>query len=173
MPQKVILYIAQSLDGYIADPDGGIQWLPQNVGEKMGAFYEEFISNIDLILMGRKTYDQIITTLSPDAWPYPTRIDYKVWTSRKLPNQHSTDSDITLFLEQEKDKNIWLLGGGHFIHQWIEQDLIDEYIICIVPTILGQGIRLFPQANNSISLRLINVIHEDHTVLLHYKKKPF
>ncbi|MGL4677346.1 MAG: dihydrofolate reductase family protein [Brevinema sp.] len=173
MKAQVILYIAQSLDGYIADLDGGIQWLPQNMGEKMSQFYEEFINKIDIILMGRNTYDQIITELSPNTWPYPPRIDYFVWTSRPLVNQKNTDSDITLFLEQQKKKekkNIWILGGGHFVHQWIEKDLIDEYMICTAPIILGEGIKLFPQTKNSIPLTLTNLIQEDNMVLMHYKK---
>lgn len=88
--REVTLFIAMSLDGYIADENGGVDWLnaeaPEDPGEDL---YEAFIQNIDTILMGWKTYHQIVTELSPQEWPYPDQQTY-VFTHREMPSSEKT-----------------------------------------------------------------------------------
>ena len=87
--RKTTLFIAMSLDGYIAGPAGNIDWLQgQNPGADDMVSYQEFIKDIDTIIMGYNTYHQITTELSPEQWFYPDQISY-VFTHRELP---STDN---------------------------------------------------------------------------------
>ncbi len=166
--RKVILYIAQSLDGYIARADGNLDWLPQQISEKMNKFYSEFSQQVDTILMGRKTYDQIVTVLSPNQWPYPNKTSY-VWTSTKKDSLNNSvyfiDTDLVTFvkeLKQQEGENIWVLGGGSLITELIKNNLIDEYSITIVPVILGEGISLFPYDNkNTIFLEMKECFEEN------------
>lgn len=172
--RKVILYIAQSLDGYIANIDDNIDWLPQEMSTKFVEFYEKLLDRIDSVAMGRNTFEQITQKLSPDIWPYPTIKSY-VWTTKNLehPNCISTNEDISNFIQRfhhQQGKDLWIVGGAKFAQQWIEKDLIDEYIITIAPIILGDGISLFSKSYLPINLKLIDVIHEHKLVQLHYTK---
>ena len=173
--RKVILYIAQSLDGYIARTDGNLDWLPQEISGKMNKFYSEFSQQVDTILMGRKTYDQIVTVLSPNQWPYSNKISY-VWTSTKTESLydsvHFMDKDLVSFvkeLKQQEGKNIWVLGGGSLVAELIKNNLIDEYSIAIVPVILGEGIPLFPKDNkNTVFLKMNECFEENGMIQTRY-----
>ena len=70
MKRKVIIYISMSLDGYIADKNGSVDWLAEQSSTQYDYGYSAFLKTIDTILMGKKTYDQIITELSAHTWPY-------------------------------------------------------------------------------------------------------
>lgn len=173
--RKIILYIAQSLDGYIARTDGNLDWLPQQISKKMNRFYSEFSQQIDTILIGRKSYDQIVKVLSPNQWPYSNKTSY-VWTSTKTESLydsvHFMDTDLVSFvkeLKQQKGKNIWILGGGSLVAELIKNNLIDEYSITIVPVILGKGIPLFPQDNkNTIFLKMQECFEENGMIQTRY-----
>ncbi len=169
--RKVILYIAQSLDGYIAKKDGNLDWLPQEISEKMNKFYSDFSQQVDTVLMGRKTYDQIVNVLSPNQWAYPNKTSY-VWTSTKtesLENSvHFMDTDLVSFvkeLKEQEGKNIWVLGGGSFIAELVKNNLIDEYSITIVPVILGEGIPLFPKDNKNTIFLKMQVCFEENGMI--------
>jgi len=146
MGREVVLYIAMSLDGYIAREDGALDWLPQAGGEDFG--YGAFIEGVDTVVMGRTTFEQIINELSPDVWPYAGK-RCLVATSRK----HAPDGraefiggDITKAvgeIQNTPGKNIWLVGGSKLAAAFIRKDMIDAYIITVVPVILGGGIPLF------------------------------
>lgn len=83
--RKVSLFIAMSLDGYIADKKGGVDWLNgQDSGTETEDGYSTFIQDVDTVLMGWNTYHQIVTQLSPDQWVYPDQTSY-VFTHRQLP----------------------------------------------------------------------------------------
>lgn len=172
MKRKIILYIAQSLDGYIASADSTIDWLPQEMGDKLTNFYLDFMKRIDTVAMGRKTYDQITTVLSPDVWPYTNTRSY-IWTTRELshPDCQPTKESISVFAEKfhsENGKDLWLVGGSNFVKDWINLDLVDEYIITTVPIILGNGIPLFHPQQNKIKLELIDTIIENGLIQSHY-----
>ncbi len=162
--KKVILYIAMSLDGYIADKQGGVSWL---VGENMDiqpSSYDEFIKTIDTVIMGYNSYNQIANELSPDNWAYEGMMTY-VLTNRNMNSRKGiefTDESIVDLLSRIRtkaanaDKDIWLCGGSDLANQFIEKDLIDRYHITIIPTILGSGIRLFNKLDQPLLLKHIS-----------------
>ena len=160
--RKISLFIAISLDGYIADSKGSVDWLKgqSNDNENVDS-YSEFVKNIDTILMGWNTYHQIVTELSPKEWIYNDFTTYVI-----THNEH-TSSEKILFvnlnpvnlvkrLKEENGKDIWICGGANLVQQLVNEDLIDCYYITVVPTLLGSGIRLFGSAKHEIKLRLLN-----------------
>lgn len=153
--RKAALYIAMSLDGYIADKYGKVDWLGGHGGEESADTYSEFIKNVDTVVMGWNTYNQIITELSPKKWVYEQLTSYVI-THRALPSTYNikfvSDSPcgIVKRLKEENGKTIWICGGGNIIQPLIQGGLIDEYRISVIPTILGSGIRLFEELPNEI-----------------------
>ena len=140
--RQVILFIATSLDGYIARTDGGIDWLftDQDYG------YAAFSAGIDTVIMGRKTYEK---SLSFGGFPYTGKECY-VFT--RNPNRGSDDrvvfleddpAELVRRLRSTEGKNIWLVGGADLIRDFVLKDLIDTYVVSIHPIILGAGIPLF------------------------------
>lgn len=156
------LFIAMSLDGYIADCKGGVGWLEGqgNDHEDIDS-YSEFVKNIDTILMGWNTYHQVVTELSPKEWIYNDFTTYvithKVLTSsEKIQFKNINPVDLIKRLQEENGKGIWICGGADIVGQLINEDLIDCYHITIIPTLLGSGIRLFESAKQEIKLKLLN-----------------
>jgi len=140
--RPVILFIATSLDGYIARTDGGIDWLftDQDYG------YREFFSCVDTVVMGRKTY---ALSRSFGEYPYPGRAGYVFSRTRSGQQDDnvrfiSTDpAEFIAGLKSKPGKHIWLIGGSELIQHFVQADLIDEYVISVHPIILGSGIPLF------------------------------
>lgn len=159
--RKVTLYIAMSLDGYIADSNGKTDWLGGHNNEEENInTYSAFIKNIDSVVMGWNTYHQITTELSPDDWVYKELTSYVI-THRALPSTgdikfvHDSPCGVVKKLKTEQGKGIWICGGRNIIQPLIRDGLIDEYHIAVIPTILGSGIHLFGELANEIKLRLI------------------
>ena len=175
--KKIKLFIAMSLDGYIADDDGGVNWLMgQGKEDENVDSYAEFIKEIDTIIMGWNTYHQILTELSPDVWPYDDCITYVVTHKRQEPSKriqfvNEDLSDLVNRLKKEKGKDIWICGGANLVQQLIDQDLIDLYYITVIPTILGSGIRLFENGKKEIKLRLVKTQTYNGMVDLVYTKR--
>jgi dihydrofolate reductase len=140
--RKVILFIAQSLDGYIARPDGNIDWLftDQDYG------YREFFSRVDTVVMGRKTYE---VSQSFGEYPYAGKAGYVFSRSRSGQQDERVQfistgpAELIAGLKSKPGKNIWLVGGSEVIKDFLRNDLIDEYVISVHPVILGSGIPLF------------------------------
>lgn len=161
--RKVTLYIAMSLDGYIADSGGNIGWLngQDRDGENMDT-YSAFIKDIDTVVMGWNTYHQVATELSPHEWVYSALTSYVI-THRELPsaaNLKFVQDDpcrVVRRLKQESGRGIWICGGANIIHPLVQAGLIDEYYISIIPTLLGSGIRLWGEVNQEIELRLVRM----------------
>lgn len=160
--RKIVLYIAMSLDGYIADKSGGVDWLggdgsdPENYGS-----YPEFIETADTVILGRNTYHQIKTQLSPDIWPYEGKQSYVLTHHNqedrdKIHFVNTPVAELLTKLKQQDGKNIWLCGGADIIDQALKANLVDELTISILPTLLGDGIRLFRANETSIPLTLIS-----------------
>lgn len=153
MTKKIILYIAMSLDWFIAKKDGSIDWLDKfnNSIEDMG--YNKFIKKIDIVIMGSKTYKQI---LSFDCdYPYKKQKGYVF--SNKITDKTENVTFVSWSIKKlvdELDGNIWLVGGANLINQFIEYDLIDEFIIFTMPIFLGDGIRLFEKTNKTSDFTL-------------------
>ncbi len=175
--RKVSLFIAMSLDGYIADKKGGVDWFNgQDSGTETEDGYSTFIQDVDTVLMGWNTYHQIVTQLSPDQWVYPDQTSY-VFTHRQLPptdNIHFSSQAPWKILQQLKKqagKKIWICGGRNLIRQLMEKDLIDEYNISVIPTILGSGIPLFHQHPEELKLKLVHVKTYNGIVELLYERR--
>ncbi len=175
MSKKIVLYIAMSLDGYIADNNGNVDWLGGHTSEEVDYGYDAFIESIDTIVMGRVTYHQLIHDLCPDSWFYPNQKCYVV-TSKQLkhdPNVEFTNKnvcDLVNDLKVQEGKDIWIIGGAKLIDPLIKANLIDEYIVTIIPTILGDGIKLFSNSE-TIPLYLEKSEVFNGMAMLTYKRR--
>lgn len=159
--KRVTLFIAMSLDGYIADKNGGVGWLAGHSpdGEDMAGYFE-FIKEIDTVILGWTTYHQIVTELSPNEWMYKGLTSY-VLTHRALPAQENihfvseSAAALVTALRGEEGRGIWICGGAGVIQPLIRENLIDVFHISIIPTILGEGLRLFEASGEQRKLRLL------------------
>lgn len=160
--RTVSLFIAMSLDGYIADSKGGVDWLQgQGSDQENIDSYSEFTENIDTILMGWNTYHQIVTELSPEEWIYSDFTTYVIThnehnSTEKIRFTDKNPVDLIKNLKKENGKDIWICGGANLVGQLVNEDLIDCYYITVIPTLLGSGIRLFESVKHEIKLRLLN-----------------
>jgi dihydrofolate reductase len=155
--RKVVLYMAVSLDGYIADADGGVAWLDGD-GSDTDSF-SKFIETIDTVILGYKTYHQIVTELSPDDWVYHGKKSYVI-THRDIESTNEiifTNKDVCELVKELKTldgKDIWICGGAIVANELMKLNLIDRYQLSIIPIILGDGIRLFDSQMSEIKLTL-------------------
>jgi dihydrofolate reductase len=174
MTRQVILYIAMSLDGYIANNDGDISFLTavQIPGEDYG--YEDFLKTVDTVIIGRKTYDKVLTF--GDDFPHRGRKCYVL-------SRHKTGSDKNIMfyngeigqlistIRGNEGKDIFIDGGAEIVYELMKQNLIDKYIISIIPHLLGSGIPLFKSGSSERSLKLIMVTkYPSGLVQLWYEK---
>ena len=153
--RKIILYIATSLDGFIAENDGGLNWLenfPHIEGEDYG--YADLMQQTDTTLMGSGTYKIIEDFKGP--FPYPDTKNY-VFTSRDLKSPHPISfiqDDAATFvadLKHQPGKTIWLIGGGKLNATLANAGLIDEIILTQIPVFLGEGIPVFGALKKPLS----------------------
>jgi len=145
---KIILFIATSQDGFIADKNGGVDWLPQPQSgvELETAGYTPLMERTDTILMGSKSFKQILTF---GKWAWPDKHTY-VFSSQALQSPLScititTNTPLHLMQkirERKLAKDIWLLGGAAVAQSFAKENLIDEIILTTVPQSLGKGIPL-------------------------------
>ncbi len=176
MGGKIVLNLAMSLDGYIADENGMFDWIQghsdRTLDTKNKYDFNEFLQSIDVVVMGRKCYDQDLHTFSKIGMD---KVIY-VATSKPLENYGNiifVEDDITKVIKDEKQngKKIYLYGGGVLIDHFIKEDLIDEYLVGIIPTILGDGKKLFYDNNPKIDLKLEKSIIDDGVVIMRYSKR--
>ncbi len=152
---QVVLYIASSLDGYIARPEGDVDWLfhDQDYG------YSEFISRVGTVVMGRVTYEQILTF---GEYPYPGTTGYvlsRTKAGERDENVQFLAGDLSKLVAEwkaESDKNIWLVGGGQVVREFLLHDVIDEFVLSFQPVLLGKGMPLFPPPTPQLSLTLVD-----------------
>ncbi|MBC9932251.1 dihydrofolate reductase family protein [Chitinophaga qingshengii] len=148
MKRKVNLYIAISLDGYIADENGQLEWLTGLPNpEKTDYGFADFFATTDTTLLGYKTYAHILELA--DTYPHPNHANYVFTRSERPAAPHVTfvhGEDIPGFVQQLKaqpGKDIWLIGGGELNAVMLEHDLIDHITLHIMPVALGKGRPLF------------------------------
>src|SRR5574344_287713 len=160
--RKVILYVAVSLDGYIADAQKSVHWIKgQDDSAEMLDTYTPFFASVDTVIMGKRTYDQILTELSLERWPY-TEAESDVFTPELLVATENikfvsgTLCQLVNDLRPGAGKNIWICGGANVVNQLIRANLIDIFHIATIPTILGSGIKLFGEIESIQNLRLID-----------------
>ena len=172
--RKVILYIAMSLDGYIARQDGDIGWLSlvEQTGEDYG--YNDFIATVDTVILGRKTYDKVLSF--GIGFPHADKECYVI-TRSEIPSKEKITfynkdlKELVTTLKDKTGKNIFIDGGAEIVNELVKQNLIDEYIISIIPILLGNGIKLFNDSAREQQLQCINVQKfESGLVQLHYER---
>lgn len=159
MTAKVSVYIAASLDGFIARLNGNLDWLPAGGegGEDFG--YAEFVSNIDHVVMGRFTFEKVLTF---GGWHYDKKVI--VLTSRDLnlpPELEGKAEALCLSpreliheLEGRGVKHIYL-DGGVTIQRFLREGLVDEMTITTIPILLGEGLPLFGKLEKDVKLELV------------------
>lgn len=174
--RKISLYIAISLDAKIAKSNGDVSWLDDIPNPEKSDFgYYEFYNSLDITLMGRKTYNFLQNY--EGEFPYKETKNY-VFTKNR---DYKSTKDVTIIhddpiefakkLKAEEGKDIWLIGGGQLNTCFLNADMIDEFIIHIMPVILGQGISLFESVPIEKKLTLIkSEVHSNAAILMHYKK---
>jgi dihydrofolate reductase len=154
--RKVKLFIACSLDGYIATPEGGVDFLStvEQPGEDYG--YAAFYETIDTVVLGRKTYEKVLSF----GEPFPHRCPVYVIASQNQPTANNvhfyTNGPVNLIHELllQPGKDIFVDGGAQVVHALLQQKLIHELTVSFIPVLLGDGIRLFQEGFDSVSLSL-------------------
>eukprot|EP01080_Neovahlkampfia_damariscottae_P003648 gene3648-6464_t len=149
--KKVTLYIGTSIDGYIADNHGGISFLTDTSAIPEDYGYTIFMQNVDAVLLGGKTYRQILKITKDSKYPYEEKENYVYTTDKDFKeegNMHKVEGDVEDLKNliqklKEEGKNIWLVGGSELNHKLEKAGLIDQYIITYLPVILGEGVPLF------------------------------
>ncbi len=174
--RKIILYIATSLDGFIADKNGELDWLKGDGSDEhnMGS-YDDFIQTIDTVILGHTTYHQIITELAVDNWPYKGKMSYVI-TSKNLEDKEdiklcSDLLDLINKLKNQDGKDIWICGGANIANQLLKENLVDKIIISIIPTILGEGTKLFEKGLPETKLKLLSSRNYNGITDLVYEKR--
>jgi dihydrofolate reductase len=178
MQRKIILNLAISLDGYIADKDGGFEWIvgdgDKSNNTKKQFNYLDFLNGIDIIVMGKTAYED---TPSETLASFKSKKIY-VASENKLKTKYDNiefiSGDIVsqiLKLKKEKGKDIWLFGGAILVDPFIKADVVDEYIIGIIPIILGKGKVLFLADNPKFELHLDTCTVQEGIIVSKYSKR--
>jgi dihydrofolate reductase len=152
-------YVAQTVDGYIADSDGGLDWLLRFDGESTidaseatdGA-YDRFFAEVGALAMGSATYEFILAE-AHERWPYEGTPSW-VFSSRELPVPEGADVRFARgavrpvhehMSTAAGERNVWIVGGGDLAMQFADEDLLDELHLTVVPVVLGAGLPTFPR----------------------------
>jgi len=178
MKRKIILNLAMSLDGFIADKDGGFDWIAGDGDKALDTDdkfnFEGFLKSVDAIVMGRKAFEDC----PPEGMEMYKDQKILVATSKglqtELKNVEFTQEDIVkkvLALKEQEGKDIWIFGGGQLADAFVKADIIDEYIIGIIPMILGSGRSLFLDNNPSMKLHLDECTSQEGIIILRYSKR--
>jgi dihydrofolate reductase len=172
--RKVIVHIATSADGYIARPDGDLDWLTSRPAPKGFYGMNAFMKSIDTTLLGRKTYD-----ISLQLGAKFDGKDRTIVFSRHAPPADAppgvefVNGAIGPFVRQLREqpgKDIWLMGGGDLIASFLDEQAIDEFVISVVPVFIGDGIPLIARRQRHVPLELESTERfDDGLVQLHYR----
>jgi dihydrofolate reductase len=169
--RSVLLGLGISIDGYIARRDGSVDFLFMPKDYSMAPFF----AGIDTAIMGRKTYD--VVQAMGGGWHGPKMAVYVM--SRTLPAGErdgciftaQTPKALVDEIRKSKGKDIWMMGGGELVREFLKADLIDELHIGVVPVLLGEGIPLFPQGFPQRDFALIeNKTFSKGLIALKYKR---
>lgn len=174
MSKKIILNLAVSLDGYIADRDGGYDWIEGDGNHELNTVqkweHTDFLKTIDIVVMGKICYNQGFAKDFSDKLVF-VATDEDLQDYENIRFIHGALSTRIKEESRGNGGNIYLFGGGKLCDEFIKADIVDEYIIGIIPIILGKGIPLFLGDNPTIKLRLKEQYTEDGVVILRYEKR--
>ncbi len=178
MTRKIILSLAISLDGFIADIDGGYAWIKGDGDSrndtKNQIDFSEFVGSVDTLIMGKTSFIDCGVETRENFKTQKFLVATSNHLKTDLNNVERISGDICekiLDLKNKPGKNIWLFGGAILTDIFIKTNIIDEYHIAIIPMILGQGKRLFSDTNPSINLHLEESSVKDGIVTMKYTKK--
>jgi dihydrofolate reductase len=175
--RKLSLFIAVSLDGYIAKPNDDLSFLKsvEKEGEDYG--YAAFTAHIDTIIVGRKTYDYVLKEIGSSHYDNGQR-DVYVVTRTERPGTGRIMfytgklTDLLERLKSETGKDIYCDGGAEIINELLQNDLVDEFIISIIPILVGNGTRLFKDNRPEQELEFVSAkSFETGLTQLHYRRK--
>ncbi|WP_113663878.1 dihydrofolate reductase family protein [Pedobacter nanyangensis] len=175
--RKICLFIATSLDGYIAKPNDDLSFLKlvEKDGEDYG--YAEFTDTIDTLIIGRKTYDYVLNEIGSSHYDNGKR-DVYVITRAERPQVGRTIfytgsiAELVKQLKSKNGKNIYCDGGAEVINELLKHEFIDEFIISIIPVLLGNGTRLFKDGRPEQKLSFIEAkTFETGLTQLHYEQQ--
>jgi len=178
MEKRNKVFIATSLDGYIADRDGGIDWLqliPNPGHQDMG--FNKFMEQVDAIVMGRNTFE-LVCSFDID-WPYPVPVFVMSRTLSSIPDDFSDKAELikgTLseILESihQKGYNRLYVDGGQTVQSFLQEDRIDEITITTIPVLLGGGVPLFSLLPEALEFELVHSeVWLSEIVQSHYRRK--
>lgn len=164
--RKVVLNLAQSIDGYICRMDGTVDFLV-NPSEGTAVLFDKFLKSVDIVIMGRTTFDEY----DHYGWEYLKGKRIIVLSTRhgesnKVEFINSDINDLMKSLEGV----IWCFGGTNIIKSFLEYDLIDEFHITTVPRLIGEGKRLFAMGDYELNLKLKRSEIKDNFITHIYTK---
>ena len=169
--RRVRYSVAMSLDGYIADPNGGYDWIVMDPEIDFDAMFKD----LDTVLMGRKSYD---LTRQPGSYGMPMKNAYVF--SKTLKQADVRDAKVSddpkktvTELKKMEGKNIWLFGGGELFRSLLELKLVDDIEIAIIPVLIGDGLPMLPKTSAKVRLELTRqkALKKTGTLLLNYAVK--
>jgi dihydrofolate reductase len=156
---EIVYYVAASVDGYLAPPDGSLDWLSpfESSGEDYG--FADFYESVDSVFVGSRTYEQ---ALDFPQWPYAGKRTW-VFSQRDLREADSmvtvttgTPEQVAAEAASLRFRRAWLVGGGALAESFESAGLITEYIVSVLPVVLGAGIGLFGAAGGMETLELLD-----------------
>jgi len=171
------VFIATSLDGYIATSDGGIEWLNEIPNPDQSDYgFVDFINGVDAIIMGRKTYEKVLSFKGD--WPYVKPVFVLSNTLTTVPGELKGKVEIVkgnirsiIGTLNERGYQNFYIDGGQTIHSFLEADMIDEMIITRISILLGKGIPLFRDMKNSLKFKHVETIaYNENIVKGHYRR---
>jgi len=172
--RQIIVNIATSADGYIARTDGNLDWLTNRPAPKGFYGLPQFSRSVDAKILGRKTFDlsvkmgarfssddvHYVFSRRPPSAPAPTGVRFVTESIGAFSQR----------LRKQAGKNIWMMGGGEIIASFLDENAIDEFIITVVPTFIGEGIPLIAPRRREVPLRLVAMQRfPDGVVQVHYE----
>lgn len=173
--RKSVVYIACSLDGFIAKPNDDLSFLSIVAKEGEDYGYYDFLKSVDTVVVGRKTYDWVMTQVT--EFPHANLDTYVITRTPRASigktNFYTGDlKELLLRLKAQEGKNIFVDGGAKIVNELLNHNLIDELIISIIPVLLGSGVRLFKEGLLEQRLDFISTkCYDTGLVQLHYQKR--
>lgn len=173
---KTKVFIGTSLDGFIARNNGAIDWLVTFASPEVNAGYEEFIKDIDAVVIGRGTFD---TVLGFPSWPYEGKVFVLSTTMKQLPEKVKGKAtlvsmkprELLAYLSREGFSNVYV-DGGKVIQNFLHEDCIDELTISRVPVLLGSGIPLFGYLEDDLKFVHVDTrVYSNGLVRSRYERK--
>ncbi len=173
---KTTVYIGTSLDGFIARKDGNLDWLAQFESEEIRDSYTEFASTIDAIVIGRGTFEKVLTF---PAWPYEKKVFVLSASMKQVPEELKgivailamKPKALLSHLSKEGLSSIYV-DGGKVIQNFLNDDCIDELIITKLPVLIGSGISLFGHLDDDLQFNHMRTkVYANGLVQSHYERE--